>query len=453
MAYRCTGFQFMGRISKKIVVILPIFMVFLILFFQNQIGIKYPTHVINSFINQRSNILNTHNLLNNVYNNSSISILNKTANQFVFKSYDLNKPPTFNLHDEENVYFIHINGGRTCFIQGTDLQNSHESCICKAEYFGKDCGIPAAAWFAFFQDKGRNLNISKRAYPRRVLHGMQVSYELDMFETRLHELYNTVDFFVIVEANHTDYGDPKPLVFLERLKKGYLGEFQNKIVHVYVSSEPPNAKEPTWRAHDYMRSFLGPESLSRINGIRDDDLFIVSDADEIPSNEIITFLKLYDGYYEHVCFRYRWNIYGFFWKQEKGKMTQVCSVSSIKILREKFSNNTWMIRPKRDSMAWWAGTVGHYAGWHCSWCFSPSGIVRKLDSAQAADRPRWGDYPEKKNLTYIQHLINEGRWFDDKGRFAEVKINEPMYAPKYLMENYAKYKTMLFHPKNISKSL
>ncbi|CAL4060802.1 unnamed protein product, partial [Meganyctiphanes norvegica] len=175
---------------------------------------------------------------------------------FVFKSYNLNKPPSFYLHDEENVFFTNINEGTTCFIQGTDLQNSHENCTCKAQYFGKDCGIPAAAWFAFFQDKGSNPNLRKRTHPRRVIHGMQVSYELVLFETRLHELYNTVDAFVIVESNYTDYGEPKPLWFLDRLKNGYLRNFQKKILHIFVNSKPPNAKRNSWRAHDYMRSFL-----------------------------------------------------------------------------------------------------------------------------------------------------------------------------------------------------
>ena len=49
-------------------------------------------------------------------------------------------------------------------------------------------------------------------------------------------------------------------------------------------------------------------------------LFLIfSDADEIPRREVITFLKLYDGYPEPFKLHYRWNMYGFFWEKNEGK--------------------------------------------------------------------------------------------------------------------------------------
>jgi beta-1,4-mannosyl-glycoprotein beta-1,4-N-acetylglucosaminyltransferase len=54
------------------------------------------------------------------------------------------------------------------------------------------------------------------------------------------------------------------------------------------------------------------------------------------------------------------------------------------------------------------GIVGDYAGHHCSWCFPPEGILVKLMSAQRADTPRWGDYPEKLEINYISNLIKTG---------------------------------------------
>jgi hypothetical protein len=35
------------------------------------------------------------------------------------------------------------------------------------------------------------------------------------------------------------------------------------------------------------------------------------------------------------------------------------------------------------------GIEGDYAGYHCSWCTSPEGIVMKLRSAGHQDFPRW----------------------------------------------------------------
>ncbi len=62
---------------------------------------------------------------------------------------------------------------------------------------------------------------------------------------------------------------------------------------------------------------------------------------------------------------------------------------------------------------WDLGSLGHYAGHHCSWCYDPQGIRTKLESAQKHDKPRWGDFPEKTDLKYIAGLIREGGWFDD----------------------------------------
>ncbi len=50
-----------------------------------------------------------------------------------------------------------------------------------------------------------------------------------------------------------------------------------------------------------------------MHGLRDDDLFVLSDADELPSPESLLFLRLYDGYTEPVRFGFRWNVFGFFW--------------------------------------------------------------------------------------------------------------------------------------------
>ncbi len=55
------------------------------------------------------------------------------------------------------------------------------------------------------------------------------------------------------------------------------------------------------------------KGLPKIQGLRDDDLFLLLDADELPSREVLLFLKLYDGYTEPVRFGFRWTVFGFFW--------------------------------------------------------------------------------------------------------------------------------------------
>ena len=69
---------------------------------------------------------------------------------------------------------------------------------------------------------------------------------------------------------------------------------------------------------------------------------------------------------------------------------------------------------------WILGNSPHYAGFHCSWCFPPGGILVKLSSAQSEDKPRWGDYPDKMELGYLQSLVKTGQWFDGQFPFIWV---------------------------------
>jgi len=86
---------------------------------------------------------------------------------------------------------------------------------------------------------------------------------------------------------------------------------------------------------------------------------------------------------------------------------------------------------------WTAGGSGKdVAGWHCSWCVDVEGIRVKLTSAQNGDFPRWGDNPAKLNTTYIQRLIANGVWFDDKSRLKRYYL---ILAPTSLFKNQNLY--------------
>ena len=64
---------------------------------------------------------------------------------------------------------------------------------------------------------------------------------------------------------------------------------------------------------------MGIHGLNRIHGVRSDDLFVLLDADEIPTREVLMFLKLYDGYPEPIRLAMRWSVFGFFWKRKRDK--------------------------------------------------------------------------------------------------------------------------------------
>jgi hypothetical protein len=97
--------------------------------------------------------------------------------------------------------------------------------------------------------------------------------ELDMLECRLTELEEVVDWFVLVEAESTFQGDPKPLAYAEHRDR--FARWSDRIVHVVA--ELPDASA-------WIREAAQREAI--IDGLRalplaPDDTIVLSDVDEI----------------------------------------------------------------------------------------------------------------------------------------------------------------------------
>lgn len=108
--------------------------------------------------------------------------------------------------------------------------------------------------------------------------------ELDMLEYRLSVLYPHVTKFVLVEANLTHAGFPKPLFYQEN-KERY-ARWADKIIHVVVDDMPDLVtSKDAWVREVFQRNAIdrGLASLS----LRPLDLLIISDVDEIVNPTVI----------------------------------------------------------------------------------------------------------------------------------------------------------------------
>ena len=195
-------------------------------------------------------------------------------------------------------------GSLECFIPGTDWDSTtKDKCLCKQDFYGKDCGIPDSVWFGHFKDHPEERKaLVRRPKLRRLIHSVPVNHEFDFFETRIATLSDVTDVFVIQESNFTAFGTSKNLFFLQKLKQGWLPDDVNsKILYIFLSFFSRNISG--WEADRFIRKHLSVEALKMIQGVRDDDLFLLLDSDEIPLPEPLLFLKIYDGFGEPV----RWN--------------------------------------------------------------------------------------------------------------------------------------------------
>jgi beta-1,4-mannosyl-glycoprotein beta-1,4-N-acetylglucosaminyltransferase len=137
--------------------------------------------------------------------------------------------------------------------------------------------------------------------------------EIDLLEIRLKNLYDTVDYFVIVESTKTHSGADKKSFYLEN--KSLFSEYNDKIIHVLESfpddmnnvldskrntgnkydekyneileifnnNESYLKNEPSFARDYFQRDFI---KLGLLN-CDDDDIILVSDLDEIPKREVI----------------------------------------------------------------------------------------------------------------------------------------------------------------------
>ena len=234
------------------------------------------------------------------------------------------------------------------------------------------------------------------------------------------ELDSVVDQFVIVEATQTFTGNKKPLYFKEN--KNRFKKYLHKIHHVVLNDMPDG---DTWTKEAYQRISIG-NILKDLN-LKDDDIIILSDVDEIPDTNklqeykinglpkpkiksiitgIITLLQ--DTYYynlENKVLAY--SVY------DKYKNTKYHNTIAAKIFYySKFIELKLTTQELREYNK--KPTCRERCGWHLTFFMSPIKIKEKMENF-AHDEYN-GD---------IRRLIK-----DKKIKLEEIKIGDNKYLPK-----------------------
>ena len=128
-----------------------------------------------------------------------------------------------------------------------------------------------------------------RESPRRVYDAVLFNNEVDILTIRWKELYPYITRFVILEANSTFTGIPKPLLFARNRDRFKF--IENELTYGIVGGRFRKGENP-FVEEAYQRVAL--DQLIRIARIEDDDLLLMSDVDEIPSAHTINLLRWCD---------------------------------------------------------------------------------------------------------------------------------------------------------------
>ena len=183
--------------------------------------------------------------------------------------------------------------------------------------------------------------------------------EDNMLNFRFHELNENVNYFIICESTHTFSGLKKDLKF--NINK--FNKFKDKIIYLIYDLDP--IENNAWLNEKNNRNYLS-EGLKNILNLKDNDIIMLSDIDEIPDldklnqfNEICS-VYLQDFYYYNInCL-----------KKVKWHGTILINLLLLK-------NNNFEFEKFRSSRYSLPMIIG---GWHFSYFMNVNEIVDKINS-------------------------------------------------------------------------
>ncbi|GIX91875.1 beta-1,4-mannosyl-glycoprotein 4-beta-N-acetylglucosaminyltransferase [Caerostris darwini] len=358
------------------------------------------------------------------------------------------------------MFYLEVKSNIWCLKQGVDLAKSKRNgkCVCTENWFGFDCGIPASVWKSSFLQEGKNANfeIKRRKKPRRIIVFFAVDDHSDLLDINIENAFSLVDVFLTIEEK-----DHYPSI-LNLVKEGYLADYQSKIIPIKLNKSYVIEKEEHWSV--FMLNELWEMGWKRLSDFRPDDIFMFSHVSSIISNDVLLFLKLYDGFPEPFFFELRPLLFKF-WREMKSNSTNsklvpfkplgctfqyIVSLCNYEI-RNFFSNscNTDLHQKERFEKNFWTlkyWTVGNFyvpSGWQCSLCCNDECIKKNIEKYRKSGSTSLPLRYFLGNTSVIEHLIEKTNLFDSKDLSFEIISNKDHFlAPNIVLSN-AKYSHLI----------
>lgn len=196
--------------------------------------------------------------------------------------------------------------------------------------------------------------------------------EFDLLLTRLVELDDVMDEFVMVEQTVTHQGDPKGLHW-QSAKKTPFKKWMDRIHYVIVDDTPEFEGERGGAGRPYYQARERHQRQAILRGLNEaapDDLIYVSDVDEIPHRCTVLGVHPGEGF---VCFHM--NIYAFAIDWHYPGRKELCTTVST---RKNCDPNR--MRDLRSHML----SVSE-GGWHFTWQGGPSAAYEKAQRFSHAE--------------------------------------------------------------------
>lgn len=284
--------------------------------------------------------------------------------------------------------------------------------------------LPASEWCSLHGWK-------PRASTPKVFDAVIFSVEIDLLQLRLRELYDVVDGFVILESDRTFTGLPKNTTFADN--KHLFDWAADKIHYAFHAGHELKPGEHPFDQEAQMRTSMN--SALEAAGVREGDLVLMSDVDELPRASTLELLKTCD--------------YG-----DVIHLQLANYVYSFEFLLDR---DSWRASVRRHPSSGYShGRVSETllgdAGWHCSFCFKHIRDFQfKMQAYSHADRSR----AELLGEDRIQKVICDGTdifdmlpeaysWSELARKMAPMeRTNSAMDVPRLLKEKPEQYRYLL----------
>lgn len=234
--------------------------------------------------------------------------------------------------------------------------------------------------------------------------------ELEILKARLFELYNIVDYFILVEGTLTFTGNTKPLIYYDNLDQ--FSKYNDKIVHIVVDDFPITTNPWDREYHQRRCIHRGIEKLA----LADDDIILISDVDEIPKFDFINKIKQNTISINNMIYSMIMKLYYYTLDWTTNRYW-----SFPKLLKYNHYNTIKDPELIRNS----SGISLESAGWHISYYGDTHFIVNKLRSFSEQQ----ANNSKNTETKYLQTCIDTGNlFFNDEQLIKNVLFDDiPMY--------------------------
>lgn len=221
----------------------------------------------------------------------------------------------------------------------------------------------------------------------RVIDAFMFNGEVDMLRVRLQQLDGKVHRHVLVESPITHRGVGKPLVFRKH-RFCCFGQWAHKIIPLVAELDPG----APWSVEHQQRDKLREGLLADPQLLRDDDMVLLADVDEIPSDSALAWRGTVAALNQRIFHS------AVDWEYPAPQLTSVMVRGEI--IRSRTTPALGIIRDGRYAMP-----VLQEAGWHFSWLGTDEQRRAKLYTTCHTDMDpqEWHDIESGATYALGQH--------------------------------------------------